>query len=81
MTWIPCSYCSLVGVSPTPAKCPLTCMIEGAVGCLEVEGGRFSLAARCGERVVLVVMVNEWALTVPKQWNINMTGHSNAEKE
>ena len=44
-------------------------MIEGAVGCLELEGGRFSLTALCGERVVLVVMVNEgyYIDTAPKQ--------------
>jgi len=32
ITCIPCSYCSLVGASPTPAKWPLTVIIEGAVG-------------------------------------------------
>lgn len=44
ITCMPCSYCSLVGTSPTLAKCllPLIVMIEGAVGNLVVADGRLS---------------------------------------
>lgn len=45
ITCIPCSYCSLVGASPTFAKWlfPFIVMMEGAVGNLEAaaEGRRF----------------------------------------
>jgi len=36
---MPCSYCSLVGASPTPAKWPFIVMIEGAVGKREAAEG------------------------------------------
>jgi hypothetical protein len=36
---MPCSYCSLVGVSPTPAKWPFIVMTEGAVGNRELAEG------------------------------------------
>lgn len=49
MTWIPCSYCSIVAFSPIFAKWSLTVMTEGAVGCLLLAEGRFSLGMACGE--------------------------------
>lgn len=49
MTWMPCSYCSFVAFSPTFAKWPLTVMMDGAVGCLLLAGGRFSFVADSGE--------------------------------
>lgn len=52
MTWIPRSYCSLVGASPTLAKCllPLTIVItEGAVGYFVAAEGRRS---RAGEDMI-----------------------------
>ena len=36
---MPCSYCSLVGASPTLAKWPFMVITEGAVGNLEVVEG------------------------------------------
>lgn len=40
MTCIPWSYCSLVGASPTFAKCPFIVITEGAVGNLDAADGR-----------------------------------------
>jgi hypothetical protein len=44
ITCMPCSYCSVVGTSPTLAKCllPLIVMMEGAVGNFVVADGRLS---------------------------------------
>lgn len=39
ITWMPCSYCSLVGASPTAAKWPFMVITEGAVGNLEAAEG------------------------------------------
>ena len=39
ITWMPCSYCSFVGASPTFAKWPFIVITEVVVGNLEaVEG-------------------------------------------
>jgi hypothetical protein len=42
ITCMPCSYCSLVGASPTAAKWPFIVITEGAVA-LDVAGGRGEL--------------------------------------
>jgi hypothetical protein len=39
MTCMPCSYCSLVGASPTDAKWPFMVITEGAVGNLAAADG------------------------------------------
>ena len=39
MTWMPCSYFSFVGASPTEAKWPFIVITEGAVGNLEDAEG------------------------------------------
>lgn len=42
ITWIPWSYCSLVGASPTEAKWPFIVITEGAVGYLDAADGLLS---------------------------------------
>jgi hypothetical protein len=63
ITCIPCSYCSLVGASPTPAKWPFIVMTEGAVGYLTAASGLFKSWPLVWE----VIMTRPKTIRVPKK--------------
>jgi hypothetical protein len=66
ITCMPCSYCSLVGASPTAAKWPFIVITEGAVALEAAEGRRGEFVTPLlGGDVVIARRLEAFLLLLP----------------